>query len=1153
MNVDSVKFSTPYYLHYPLLPTISLLDHVKGLIEAYKTKSSSEEDIFFSAKLLLEEINQLEDISIKRECLCRLLKIEREEIQNLIVEEAMPLFNHKTIPYDIQHNQAQQLVELEEIVSEIIEAKLTSGQFNFLVPICEIYQGILEHLWLLPYFEFGNHCSHLLIQNKGAILSHMERWKDSLDQLASEEKINRFIPKNLEKAVLRLFEPLPQDIAKKIEEKKSVIHESGVISLIVLDIMMKICSDQGDFPRAIFHAKVFLKMLKQKLLEISQKEEILIRNIQKGEILVGIMHMHDKIASWNQFLKQYPRAIDHSKKALRIVKTLGTPYEIIIHLNNMGYLYSMQGQYDLALPFYQEALSIAQNLKDSENESKFLGCLAEIYFVIDNNAEAIRYYQDSLKLTEEKSEQALKYSGIGEAYASAQQYKEAEEAYEKALEILSQVNNPFFAITIHKRLATFFKELGRYEKVIYHAEKILELIQHPSVQVDELQAQESKFGALTTLGNIYGTLGDYARQIDYFTQAVNFAEEIKVHLNQLGIAYANLGSAYCNEENYFEGIKYYNKASEILKDDSKRAKILRNIGQILFSSGRFSEAIKYYKEANRIGNQETKKDSLLGLGASYNALGNNKQAIQCIKESICLSQTSKNSLDEALGYYNLGLVYKEFDFGLAEENYRKSIEIYALLYRELKNHSQWQVTFFEKQALPFLRLESLLLEQAKNEQALQVTDFRRSRALVSALTEKFQFQKDDALISSGLNSQEMQALAQKLNTCFIIYSFPFESTDNIAVWVISSQGKITCQQLFLGNLAEEVNEATQVFKTFPFIIEPTIAKRRPFIRPKKTRSSATYASLDELTRGDPDKSANSAVLQSFKERLSMWYEALIAPLESYLPKDPQQVVTIIPDGFLAQIPFAAFLDREGTYLIEKHPISITPSMGILKLLDEIPKDFSENSLVIGNPTTPHSKDALPLAEKEAQTIVAPLLETTPERTLLQDNATAERVLKGMRDARWIHLACHGSTGTKPEEKIDSHSVFEGLFKLAPDEEHIQGYLHAQEITALKLRTELVFMSACFSGRGKLHREGSVGPVWSFLAAGALSTIATYWRLPDSDLTLQMVDTFYRHLLGTGEEKLNKAQALQKAMLLAIEQKRDKPHLWGAFFLSGLHQ
>ncbi|KIC74344.1 CHAT domain-containing tetratricopeptide repeat protein [Candidatus Protochlamydia amoebophila] len=1142
MHVESVKFSTPYYLHYPHLSTISILDHVKGLIEAYKTKSNLEEDIFVNAKLLLKKVIQLEDMSVKRECFCRLLNLEIEEVQNLIAEEVMPLFNHKTILYDIQHDQAQQLIDLEEIISEIMGVKLTSNELNFMIPICMLYQSILEHLWLLPYLESTNHCFHLLNQNKDAILSHMERWKNSLDQLAKEEKISPLIPKNLEKFVLRLFEPLPETVTKEIEEQKSAIHKNEEISLTLLEIIADFYGNQRDFPLAIFYAEILLNLLIQELPNTSQKEEFLVK----------IMQMHGNLADWNHFLRRYSMAIDHSERVLKIAVELSDHDAIFISLKKLGYLYVAQGQHELALSFYQEALTIAQTLQDSESEKQFLGALAEVYTHIGNNEEVIRCYQATLKLAEEKTEQALIYSGIGEAHARAKQYKEAEEAYGQALEILPQGNNPLMAMIVHKKLATFFKNFGRYGKAIYHAEKILELIQRPSVQVDELQAQESKFSALVILGNIYGALGDHARKIDYCTQAVKFAEKSDVRLNYLGIAYGNLGSAYCDEENYSEGIKYYNKASEILKGDLNQAMFFKNIGQILFSSGRFSEAIEYYREANKIGNQDTKKDSLLGLGICYDALGNKEQAIQYLEKFICLSQASEDRFNEALGYHNLGIVYKETNPELAEENYHKSIAISAALHQELKSHSQWQITFFEEQAKTLLSLENLLLKQGKTDEALQITDFRRSRALVSTLTKKIQLQKEDFL-TSGVTIQEMQALAHKMNTCFILYSFSFENTDDIATWIIPSQGEIVCQQLSLGILTEEVKEAAQVFKTFPFIVEPTVAKRRTFLRPKKTRSSATYNVPDELTRGDPDKSATSAVLQSFKERLSLWYETLIAPLESHLPKDPQQVVTIIPDGFLAQIPFAAFLDKEGKYFIEKHPISIAPSIGILKLLDEIPKDFSENSLVIGNPTTPHPKDSLPFAEKEAQAIVAPLLKTTPEKTLLQDSATVQRVLEGMRDARWIHLVCHGSTGEKPEEKLDPHSVFEGLFKLAPEQKNPNGYLHAQEIAVLRLRTELVFMSACFSGRGKLHGEGSVGPVWSFLAAGALSTVATYWRLPDSDLTIQMVDTFYRHLLGIEMEKLNKAQALQKAMIMAIRQKREQPHLWGAFFLSGLHQ
>lgn len=80
---------------------------------------------------------------------------------------------------------------------------------------------------------------------------------------------------------------------------------------------------------------------------------------------------------------------------------------------------------------------------------------------------------------------------------------------------------------------------------------------------------------------------------------------------------------------------------------------------------------------------------------------------------------------------------------------------------------------------------------------------------------------------------------------------------------------------------------------------------------------------------------------------------------------------------------------------------------------------------------------------------------------------------------------------------------------------------------------------------------------SFLAAGALSVVATHWELPASKLTIEMIKAFYGHALGTSEasqEKgapLSKAEALRKAMLLGINRERDRPELWGALFLTGL--
>ncbi|MGR3973239.1 MAG: CHAT domain-containing protein, partial [Candidatus Rhabdochlamydia sp.] len=87
--------------------------------------------------------------------------------------------------------------------------------------------------------------------------------------------------------------------------------------------------------------------------------------------------------------------------------------------------------------------------------------------------------------------------------------------------------------------------------------------------------------------------------------------------------------------------------------------------------------------------------------------------------------------------------------------------------------------------------------------------------------------------------------------------------------------------------------------------------------------------------------------------------------------------------------------------------------------------------------------------------------------------------------------------------------------------------------------------------GNLKQEGSIGPVWSFLGAGAKSAVASYWPLPDGQTTVKMVKEFYKRYLGIGTSKLSKARALQQAVLQVMKTGRDQPQQWGAFFLSGL--
>ena len=94
--------------------------------------------------------------------------------------------------------------------------------------------------------------------------------------------------------------------------------------------------------------------------------------------------------------------------------------------------------------------------------------------------------------------------------------------------------------------------------------------------------------------------------------------------------------------------------------------------------------------------------------------------------------------------------------------------------------------------------------------------------------------------------------------------------------------------------------------------------------------------------------------------------------------------------------------------------------------------------------------------------------------------------------------------------------------------------------------ELVVLSACQTGLGRLTGEGTVGLSRSFLAAGARSVIVSLWSIDDL-ATEKFMTAFYGAYLG-GESK---AAALRRAMLeLSNDPDFRAPAFWAPFMLIG---
>jgi CHAT domain-containing protein len=147
----------------------------------------------------------------------------------------------------------------------------------------------------------------------------------------------------------------------------------------------------------------------------------------------------------------------------------------------------------------------------------------------------------------------------------------------------------------------------------------------------------------------------------------------------------------------------------------------------------------------------------------------------------------------------------------------------------------------------------------------------------------------------------------------------------------------------------------------------------------------------------------------------------------------------------------------------------------------------------------------------------------------------------LQDFKIIHLAAHGFADTQFPERS-------GLVLGVDQKSHDDGLLQVREIIRLRFNADLVTLSACNTGVGKLQgEEGVTNLVEAFLVSGAKSVVASLWSADDT-YTLDLMERFYTHIA----EGQDKASALRQAKLdlLAKYGRQVPPYYWGAFVLVG---
>ena len=189
-----------------------------------------------------------------------------------------------------------------------------------------------------------------------------------------------------------------------------------------------------------------------------------------------------------------------------------------------------------------------------------------------------------------------------------------------------------------------------------------------------------------------------------------------------------------------------------------------------------------------------------------------------------------------------------------------------------------------------------------------------------------------------------------------------------------------------------------------------------------------------------------------------------------------------------------------------------------------------------------SLERLPGTADEVQAIAKLFLSTPPRAEIRMgtDATKEELLLTDLRRYRFIHFATHGllpvESGIKEPALILS---YDGKGK-------DDMLLTLSEILELRLRADMVVLSACNTGSGEVTRAEGVASLGSaFLAAGASSVMVSLWQVADSSTALLM-EEFYRNLVS-GKSK---SAALATARQTLIAKHYENPFFWAPFVLTG---
>ncbi|MEM7369771.1 MAG: CHAT domain-containing protein [Bacteroidota bacterium] len=843
---------------------------------------------------------------------------------------------------------------------------------------------------------------------------------------------------------------------------------------------------------------------------ISYAKEINLQDLLKNAYnLMGLLYLYKG---------QFNDGQEYLEKSIELALKIGDSIGVARNYMHMGTLNIQRRTYEKAETFFSKAKEIVELLDNEELLLKLRLNTGSLYMKQGHIDKAMSNY---LTFFQEVDTNTLSMN-LAQAYAAMGLIFDAKENGVQALHYLGKAVATFRALGNRQFAAGYLGEMGRVHYMMGNSRKAIPFLEEAIDVSLEIQNYHFVASIYEILGVVQLDLQNYDKALESFTNALDIIPE-KNDTAFLVILYSQIGSVYDAQEDYREGLIWMKKSLELLNGLDNPEPLLTinyNIGHVHFWLEEYETAYPYFLECIDI--LEDLYDSRVGESSRQKVL---IDGIDTYEKAVAIAIYT-NRVEDAFRFSEQ-MRSRMLNDMLAEADLSPSLSPTLEQEKQDIHHEIQQL----QQALT--QAEDAATQQGLTNQLQIATNRLR---IFQADIKESNPRRGEILYPEPAGISDIQSVLNKDETLIQFVA----GIDITAAVIVSSQEVHTV----VLDTNWQVNKAIRLF-------------REDFVGGNKERILE-----------NPNVEDNNR--RFFFQRASKLYQLLWKPIEDKGIVKNKKLI-IIPDRRLAYVPFEllvsdtsmqAFEDYE--YLIKAYEISYYPSATTLYLQRsqvEKERQYAQQLLAFGNPSLESldgrmpSKD--PTAQPRTKNELQPLIHSEKEVQNMgkqfasdqavictKDHASEDTLLAlDLPDFRYIHFSTHGVINAAQPEL--SHLIL-SLAK-TPDND---GRLYLYEIFDLDLDADLVSLSACDTGLGKLvEGEGLVGFTRGFMYAGTPSLLLSLWAVNEESTSLIFSD-YYKMLAKT--KGRNKYSPLRKAQLKMIKQggKFANPYYWAPFVFIG---